>query len=145
MLVVHAVVVIDMQTLETLAELRDVGILITVFERQLLGLFNSDPAVIEAGIGPLRINAWFYVIFLLSEIPLGCMRGMKRSTIPSLLNVIGICVPRIIWTFLVFPMHRSLTFLFVCFPISWIISAIFQWTYYFIIRRKLLKTEQVEA
>ena len=122
-----------------------IGALITIFERPLLGMFNSDPAVINAGIGPLRINAWFYVFYLISEVPLGCMRGTKRSTVPSLLNVIGICGPRIIWTFFVFPLHRSLTFLYVCFPISWVISAVFQWSYYFCIRKQLLKREQVET
>lgn len=135
------------------AMLAVIGTLITVFERQLLGLFNSDPAVIDAGLGPLRLNAWFYVIYLFSEIPLGCMRGMKRSTVPSLLNIIGICGPRIIWTLLVFPAYRgmfalasdALTFLFVCYPVSWIISAILQWSYYLIVRRKLLRSEQIAA
>jgi hypothetical protein len=46
---------------------------------------------------------------------------------------------------LVFPMYRDLTFLYVCFPISWIISAIFQWAYYFHIRKQLLKEQPVEA
>ena len=122
-----------------------IGALITIFERPLLGMFNSDPAVINAGIGPLRINAWFYVFYLISEVPLGCMRGTKRSTVPSLLNVIGICGPRIIWTLLVFPHYRDLTFLYVCFPISWIISAALQWGYYFHIRKQLLKNQPVET
>ena len=122
-----------------------IGILITIFERPLLGMFNSNTAVIDAGIGPLRINAWFYALYLLSEIPLGCMRGTKRSTVPSLLNVIGICGPRVIWTLLIFPMYRNLTFLYICFPISWIISAILQWAYYFYIRKRLLKEQPVEA
>lgn len=135
-----------------------VGILITLFERTLLGLFvkaelAESQAVIDAGLGPLRLNAWFYVIYLFSEIPLGCMRGMKRSTVPSLLNIIGICGPRIIWTLLVFPAYRgmfalasdALTFLFVCYPVSWVVSAILQWSYYLIVRRKLLRSEQIAA
>ena len=122
-----------------------IAVCMTIWERDLLGLFNSNPDVIDAGVGPLRINSWFYVLFLLSEIPLGCMRGTKRSTIPSLLNVIGICGPRVIWTLFIFPMHRSLTFLYVCFPISWAISAVLQWVYYFTVRKQLLKEEPVEA
>ena len=123
-----------------------IGVCFTVFDEQLLGLFNSDPAVIQAGVGPLRINAWFYVLYLISEVPLGCMRGMKRSTIPSALNVIGICIPRVLWVWLAFPLHRSLTFLYVCFPVSWFISAALQWGYYFHIRKKLLsqKSELTE-
>ena len=134
------------------AMLAVIGVLITIFERPLLGMFNDDPAVIDAGVGPLRINAWFYVLYLLSEVPLGCMRGTKRSTIPSMLNVIGICGPRVIWAMLVFPACRdmfaqapdALTFLFLCYPASWVVSSILQWTYYFIIRKRLLRSEQVE-
>lgn len=140
------------------AMLAVIGVLITVFERTLLGLFvkaelAESQAVIDAGIGPLRLNAWFYVIYLFSEIPLGCMRGMKRSTVPSLLNIIGICGPRVIWSLLVFPAYRgmfalasdALTFLFVCYPVSWVVSAILQWAYYFVVRKQLLRSEQAAA
>jgi len=123
-----------------------IGVLYTIFGEQLLALFNDDPAVVKAGMGPMRINAWFYALYLLSEVPLGCLRGMKRSGVPSFLNLLGICLPRVLWVWFAFPVHRSLTFLFVCYPISWIISSVLQWCYYFHIRKKLLsqKSELTE-
>ena len=127
------------------AMLAVIGVVYTVFGRQLMGLFNDNAEVIEAGLGALMINAWFYVLYLLSEVPLGCTRGMKKSTMPSILNVIGICVPRVLWVWFVFPMHRTLTFLFVCYPISWICSAILQWGYYIYVRRKLVEPKTLIA
>ena len=122
-----------------------VGVCFTIFGRQLLGLFNDNPEVIDAGMGPLMLHAWFYVLYLFSEVPLGCLRGMKKSVLPGVLNLIGICLPRVLWTLLVFPMHRSLTFLFVCYPISWLFSAMLQWIYYLYCRKKLLLAKLVPA
>ena len=122
-----------------------IGVAYTIFGRQLLSLFNSDPQVIDAGMGPLMINAWFYVLYLVSEVPIGCLRGMRKSGVPGILNLIGICVPRVIWSLWIFPMRRSLTFLFLCYPISWIIGAALQWGYYFYCRKKLFVPDTIST
>lgn len=109
----------------------------TLFPRPLLGLFNSNPEVIDAGISVLLINCWGYLLYTVSEVILGCLRGMGKSGVPSFLNLLGICVPRLIWVFLVFPMERSMGFLYLCYPISWLISALLQGGYYLHCRKKL--------
>ena len=114
--------------------------LCTLFPKQLLGLFNSDSEVIRIGTSLLLINVWGYVTYTISEISLGCARGMGRSGIPSLLNFLGICVPRIIWILLIFPMKREIFFLYLCYPISWTISAALQIIYYLHVRKTLNKT-----
>ena len=110
-----------------------------------MGLFNGNPEVIEAGLGALRINAWFYFLYLIAEVPLGCARGMKKSLVPGILNVVGICLPRVLWVWFVFPLNRSLTFLFICYPISWICSGLLQWGYYIYCRKKLFVNEPAPA
>ena len=114
----------------------------TLFPRQLLGLFNSDPEVINAGISLLLINSWGYILYATSETALGCLRGMGKSGLPMLLNFAGICIPRMIWVLLIFPLRHDMTFLFLCYPISWTISAILQLSCYLINRRKLPKTDE---
>ncbi len=114
-----------------------VASLCTIFPRQLLGLFNSDPGVVNAGINLLLINVWGYLIYTVSEITTGCTRGMGRSGIPSLLNFLGICVPRILWVLLIFPLKRDITFLYLCYPVSWVISAVLQLSYYLYVRKTL--------
>ena len=54
-----------------------------------------------------------------------------------LLNFAGICVPRIIWVLFIFPLNHDITFLYLCYPISWSISTALQLSYYFICRKKL--------
>jgi Na+-driven multidrug efflux pump len=121
-----------------------IAMVATIFPRQLLSIFNDDPKVIESGVNILRIYCWGYVLYAVAETSLGCLRGMKESAIPSLMNFVGICAPRIIWILFVFPKFQHLyttdmTFLYLCIPISWILSAVLQLGYYLICRRKLKK------
>lgn len=109
----------------------------TIFPRPLLSIFNSNPQVIESGVGVLLINCWGYMIYTVSEVGLGCLRGMRRSAGPTFMNLLAICVPRLIWVFVFFPMHRTVEFLYLCYPISWLISAVLQTVYYLHCRKKM--------
>ncbi len=111
----------------------------TIFPRQILGLFNSSPEVIDAGINIMLICCWGYILYTVSEVFLGGVRGMGYSLGPTILNLAGICLPRLLWIWFVFPMHRTIEFLFLCYPISWLISAILQVWNYFHCRRKLIE------
>ena len=109
----------------------------TVFPYFFLGLFTNSRAAMDAAIAPLLITSWAYVIYSISEMFLGALRGMRRSGMPTLLNAVAICLPRLAWVFFAFPMNRTLGFLYLCYPISYVISTIAQGSYYFFVRRKL--------
>ena len=108
----------------------------TVFARQLIGLFNPNPDVIDIGVSLYLVQCWGYMLYAPAEICLGCLRGMKYSTMPTFLNLLGVCMPRLLWVWFVFPYYRTILFLFMCYPISWIISTIMQSSYYFHVRKK---------
>lgn len=109
----------------------------TVFSRQFIGLFNSNPQVIAVGAEILMIINWGMLLYGPSEIFLGCLRGMKQALAPTLLNLLGICVPRLIWLWFVFPLNPTVPMLFWCYPISWITSSVLQGGYYFAFRKKM--------
>lgn len=119
------------------------SIVCTLFPEPLLRLFNSDPDVIAAGVLKLRINSWGMVGYVLADICVGCLRGMKKSTMPTLLNVFGVCVTRLIWIFAIFPMNRTPAFLYLCYPISWCCSSVLQTIYFFYCRKQLDKQPQI--
>lgn len=112
-------------------------ILCTVFAPQVLRLFNNDPEVIEYGTMILRINVLGYLIYIPSEVCLGCSRGMRRASMPTLMNFLGICLPRVLWVWFVFPSHKSVLLLYLCYPLSWAISTVLQVSYFLITRRKM--------
>lgn len=110
-----------------------------VFAEQVIGLFNTEQSVIESGALLLRIQSIGFVIYIPAEVFLGCSRGMKRATMPTVLNLIGICATRMIWVLFIYPLSPQVFMLFLCYPVSWAMSAILQSSYYFYTRRKIDK------
>jgi Na+-driven multidrug efflux pump len=113
-----------------------VDIFIVLFPEFFMGLFTQDASVIDAGKLRLIVVCCGYPLYLVSEMSVGCTRGMGKTIIPMCLNAFFICVPRIFWTVFVFPYCRTLWFLFLCYPISWTLSSIAQLFCYFFYRKK---------
>lgn len=114
------------------------GVGSVVFHRPLMGLFNSDPEVIAAGTTKLQVFCYSYVIYAVSELLLGCLRGMKHSAIPSLINFTAVCVLRVVWILFIFPMNATVGMLYTCYPVSYILSTLGMLVY-FLIRRYQFK------
>ena len=112
---------------------------ITLFARPLLGLFNPDPAVIEAGVFRLLLLSWTTAFFGISECLVGSIRGMGRSLSPTIINLIFLCGIRVIWAVLVFPfLPQTPEYLFLCYPISWVLALGAQAVNYIHCRKRLV-------
>lgn len=120
-----------------------VAVALTLFGDVALGLFSSNSVVIETARPMLIVFVWSYVLYSIPECTVGCVRGMGASTIPTLMNVLCICVPRVIWNYVFFPMNPTIGWLYVCYPISYVICSIAQVSYYIYRRRQLHKLENV--
>ena len=97
--------------------------LITLFARPLLGIFNPNPAVIEAGLFRLLLLSWTTVFFGISESLVGCCRGMGRSLSPTVINLFFLCGVRVAWAAFVFPfLPNAPEYLFLCYPLSWVLA-----------------------
>jgi Na+-driven multidrug efflux pump len=109
----------------------------TLFPGALLGIFTDNPEYIRHGTPQMLIACWGYIIYGASEVFLGCLRGMRRSGMPTLLNAFFICLPRLIWVFAFFPLCREVWFLYLCYPISYVLSTTAQGLYFWRVRRGL--------
>ena len=109
----------------------------SIFPYTLLGLFTDNPDAIAAGFYKMVIICWGYVLYGASEVFLGILRGMRKSGIPTLLNGLCACVPRLLWVYFAFPLNRTIWFLCLCYPLSWFLSASAQGLYLWFVRRKL--------
>ena len=121
------------------------SLIATLFPHALLGLFTKNEAYIQSGAAQMQIVCWSYILYGVSESFLGCLRGMRRSGMPTLLNALFICVPRLVWVFVFFPMCRETWFLHLCYPISYVFSSAAQGLYYLAVRRKLDKESEETA
>ncbi len=111
-----------------------------LFGEYVIMMFNTDPEVVKMGAQLLRIETAGYLIYIPSEVFLGCSRGMRRVNVATFLNFMGICVTRLIWVWVIFPLNPVVWMLFLCYPVSWTISTILQAGNYILFRRKLEKT-----
>lgn len=111
--------------------------LATAFPYFFLGIFTNNRAAMESGVGPMLITSWGYILYGISEVFLGALRGMRRSGMPTLINALAICAPRLLWVFFIFPLNRTIWFLYLCYPISYVISSTAQGMYYFSVRKQL--------
>ena len=93
------------------------------FGRNLLTLFNSDPAVIDVGMIRLRYLMVGFVFSMCIEIQSGYLRGYGISLPPALISLIGVCGTRIIWIFAYFPKHHSFSGIMRVYPLSLFIAA----------------------
>ena len=115
---------------------------IIIFSRELLALFNGDPAVIEYGRTRILYITSFQILNLTVDILSGSLRGYGNSLAPALIALLGICVTRVIWVFTVFPLHSDYSTLLACYPISWSITATIMICYYFWFMRVALKRKE---
>ena len=115
------------------------GIGAYAFGGQLLKIYTSEADVIRCGLEVLSITTVPYFLCGIMDLFPGAMRGMGHSGVPMILSVIGTVGTRIVWVYLLFPHHRSLYFLFISYPASWIITIIMQVICFWIVRKRLYK------
>ena len=93
-------------------------ILVLIFGKTLLSVFNNDPQVIEIGYTRLIMVFSAYTFSMLYENMSGYLRGFGISLAPAVLTTIGVCGVRLLWIFTVFPMHRTFTAIMMAYPLS---------------------------
>ena len=98
------------------------GALSAIFSRQLSGLMSSDPEVIAFSQQKMMIISSTYFICGINEIFCSALRGMDKSLAPTVATLVYMLGMRLAWVYLIFPIVPNLTFLYLCWPISWILS-----------------------
>lgn len=94
------------------------------FGHQLLGIYSSDPEVIQYGINRMQVICGTYLLCGIMDVLVGSMRGMGYSFVPMIVSLVGACGLRILWIFTVFQWHRSLFVLYLSYPITWILTTL---------------------
>ena len=112
------------------------GIGAYAFGGQLLKIYTSEADVIRCGLEVLSITTVPYFLCGIMDLFPGAMRGMGHSGVPMILSVIGTVGTRIVWVYLLFPHHRSLYFLFISYPASWILTIIMQAVCFYFVRKQ---------
>lgn len=110
-----------------------------VFGSQVLRIYTTDADVIQCGLEILSITTVPYFLCGIMDLFPGAMRGMGYSAVPMVLSIIGTVGTRILWIYGFFPQHRSLHFLFISYPGSWIATIAMQAVCFFFVRKRCRK------
>ena len=115
------------------------GIGAYVFGSQILRIYTAETDVIRCGLEILSITTVPYFLCGIMDLIPGALRGMGHSAVPMVLSVIGTVGTRIVWIYMFFPRNRSLHFLFISYPGSWIITIAMQAVCFWFVRRRICR------
>ena len=117
------------------------GLLIRAFGPQLIGLYNSEPDVIAAGLKRMDIILPTYFLCGLMDVMVGQLRGIGYSVMPMIVSLAGACVLRIIWIMTVFAANPTQEILYMSYPISWFATFAAHMLCYLLVARKKLRDQ----
>ena len=109
------------------------------FGAEILQVYTEEADVIQCGIEILSITTVPYFLCGIMDLFPGALRGMGYSAVPMVLSIIGTVGMRVLWIFVFFPQHRSLYFLFISYPASWIATIVMQVVCYYFVRKHCYK------
>lgn len=117
------------------------GLTFCVFGRQLIGIYNTEPDVIAAGMVRLFFICGTYFLCGWMDVLVGSLRGMGYAVLPMCVSLLGACGFRVLWIFTVFAAHHTMPMLFLSYPISWILTASVHFYCFRRLRAKLPKED----
>ena len=107
-----------------------IGVAVFLLGPRLIGLFNSDPAVLAIGQKQCTIESLFFCMLAFSHTVAGICRGAGRAAVPMLVMLGVWCVLRIAYITIAMSLCHDIRLLFWAYPITWTISAAIFFLYY---------------
>ena len=110
-----------------------------------LGIFSTDPTVIE--FGKIRMHTALVLQFIAVsyEIVGSVMRGMGKSIEPTIVTIIGTCVLRMAWVYAALPYFNDFRHLMLVYPLSWGITGVLMSTLYIHNWKKVKHEAEIHA
>ena len=106
-----------------------------LFGAELMHIYTKSTKVIKCGVDIMLYTTVTYFLCGIMDLLPGALRGMGHSTVPMILSVIGTVGTRIVWIYAIFPYHRSLDFLFISYPVSWLLTIVMQVICFYFVRK----------
>lgn len=86
-------------------------------------IYSPDQAVIDVSLIRLEIICTTYFLCGIMEVLVGLLRGMGQSLLPTTVSLLGACAFRVLWIYTVFAADKTLTTLYISYPISWLLTS----------------------
>ena len=120
------------------------GSLSAIFSGQLSSIMSNTPAVIRYSQQKMILVSSTYFICGINEVMGGILKGMGKPILPTIATLVFMCLIRFPWVWFIFPLFpESLTYLYLIWPIGWILSITMLLISYFPAIRKLEKNNSI--
>ena len=115
--------------------------ILLVFRHPLLSLYiqNGNEIALETAYTRFYINIAPYVTLAFMEVGSGVLRGLGKSTLSTVISLLGSCVFRLFWIYVIFPLCPTLWMVYLSYPISWSLTALTHFTVSMIVRRRYMR------
>lgn len=120
------------------------GIGVTFFSEHLIGIYTTDPHVIQMGMLRTSIIALPYFLCGMMDTFVGGLRGMGNSLVPMIISIVGVCVFRVGWVVTIFAANRTLETLYFSYPVSWFMTGAAHCACFLLVKRRLTKRIHAE-
>ncbi|MGN1014764.1 MAG: MATE family efflux transporter [Butyricicoccus sp.] len=108
-----------------------------LFAHPLISVFNSDPAVIEAGVFRILTVASLYTLYGVDDVLMGGIRGCGVSIAPMIINLLCTCVARLAWIWILDTSVVSVGWVYASYPITWVLLMVVLVPFWIHLRNKL--------
>ena len=104
------------------------GVPLFIFGKQVLTIYTKIPEEIKVGYIRLHYLCLPYFLCGIMDVMVGILRGLGYSTVPMIVSILGVCGFRILWIYAIFyqitdfSSYTHLNYLYISYPISWIIT-----------------------
>jgi len=119
------------------------GALSAIFSAQLASIMSDDSEVIAWAQQKMIIISSTYFICGINDIFCAALRGMGKPIIPTIATLVFMCALRFVWVYWVFPLIPNLTFLYLVWPLGWVLSIVMLLPVYFYTGKKLKEKYQL--
>ncbi|MBQ4040495.1 MAG: MATE family efflux transporter [Oscillospiraceae bacterium] len=107
-----------------------IGVLCYTFAPKLIGLFDSNPGVIELGALQSRTVSLFFFLLAFSHSVASVCRGAGKAFVPMIIMLAVWCGIRIAYIITVMHVFGEIRFIYWAYPLTWAISSVIYLIYY---------------
>ena len=101
------------------------GSLSAFFSGNLASIMSSTPEVIDYARQKMIIISSTYFLTGINEAMGGVLKDMGKPIIPTIATMMFMCLFRFLWVYVIYPvLPQNLTFLYLVWPVGWILSII---------------------
>ena len=121
------------------------SLLVFLNGRSLLGLYTDSALAVDAGMTRTTYVALWLFLNGILDIFVSSLRGMGYSMSPTVIMIAGICGFRLGWLWTVFRTYRTLETIYLCFPLSWIITSVIEGIMFVVAFRKVRLLSDIQG